>query len=87
MPTFTLPDNVRLHYEITGQGPVILFLPGLFCSSRFFQAQLDGLSDRFQVIALDYRGHGRSDHIEEPVAFNEAVAVFCTGLAADAGAG
>jgi pimeloyl-ACP methyl ester carboxylesterase len=32
-------------------------------SSRCFRPQLEGLADRFRVVALDLRGHGGSEHV------------------------
>lgn len=60
MPKFKLPGGIELHYEDRGSGPVILFLHGVWMSSRFFHKQLDGLSKSHRVLALDFRGHGRS---------------------------
>lgn len=53
-------DGVELYYEEQGSGPVLLFVHGLWASSRFFRAQLASLSARYRVIAIDLRGHGRS---------------------------
>ncbi len=63
MPTFKLPDGAQLHYEDKGKGRPILFIHGVWMSSRFFQKQLPVLSKRFRVIVPDLRGHGRSSHI------------------------
>jgi non-heme chloroperoxidase len=66
MPTFTTSDNAVLHYEEKGtgnSGGTILFLHGVWMSSRFFHKQLALLSKTHHVIALDFRGHGRSSHI------------------------
>src|SRR5512138_599834 len=63
MSTFNLPDGARLYYEDKGEGRSILFIHGLWMSSRFFQRQVARLSKRFRVIAVDLRGHGRSSHV------------------------
>lgn len=44
-----------------GAGRTLLLLPGWTCSADFFVHQLTGLADRFDVIAVDPRGHGGSD--------------------------
>jgi pimeloyl-ACP methyl ester carboxylesterase len=62
MPKLTV-NGAQLHYEEAGSGPPIVLVHGLWMSGRFFQAQLDGLSDRYRVVALDLRGHGRSEHV------------------------
>jgi non-heme chloroperoxidase len=53
-------DGVELYYEEQGSGPVLLFVHGVWGSSRFFRAQLESLSKRYRAIAVDLRGHGRS---------------------------
>src|SRR5258708_1779107 len=62
MPTFNLPDGAQLHYEDQGTGRTILFIHGVWMSSKFFQRQVPTLSKRLRVITLDLRGHGRSSH-------------------------
>ncbi len=57
----TLRDGTVLRYIDEGAGPAILILPGLSSSVAKFEKQVDGLRDRFRVIALDPRGHGESD--------------------------
>lgn len=44
-----------------GSGRPLVLLPGWTCSADFFVHQLTGLADRFDVIAVDPRGHGGSD--------------------------
>ena len=60
MPTCRV-NNVDLYYEITGQGPPLLFIHGLGSSTRDWENQVPFFSQRFQVITFDVRGHGRSD--------------------------
>jgi non-heme chloroperoxidase len=58
--TLDVGNGLRLYYEERGRGPVLLCVHGMWGTSRFFRKQLEGLSERFRVIALDLRGHGRS---------------------------
>lgn len=58
---FTTRDGVRLHYIEAGKGRPLVMIPGWSQTAEQFRAQIDGLSDRYQVIALDMRGHGESD--------------------------
>jgi non-heme chloroperoxidase len=58
--TIDIGAGVHLHYEECGRGPVLLFVHGMWASCRFFRPQMDGLSAKYRVIALDLRGHGRS---------------------------
>jgi non-heme chloroperoxidase len=64
MGDFVTGDGVRLHFEEKGAGRPLLLMPAWGASSRWFGAQLDGLSDRLRVIALDPRFHGESDRPE-----------------------
>jgi non-heme chloroperoxidase len=57
----TTNDGVNLHYLEAGSGKTILMIPGWSQTAEQFRHQLDGLSDRYRVIAVDMRGHGESD--------------------------
>jgi non-heme chloroperoxidase len=57
----TTNDGVRLHYLEAGQGQPLVMVPGWSQTAEQFRYQIDGLSDRYRVIALDMRGHGESD--------------------------
>ncbi len=60
MGTVTTNDGVELHYDEAGSGSTIVLIPGWSQTAAQFQAQLDGLEDRYRLIAVDMRGHGRS---------------------------
>lgn len=53
-------SGVQLYYEERGTGPVLLLIHGMWGSSRFFRKQIEGLSSKYRLIAVDLRGHGRS---------------------------
>jgi pimeloyl-ACP methyl ester carboxylesterase len=57
---FTTSDGVRLHYLEAGTGKPLVMIPGWSQTAAQFKHQLEGLSDRYRVIALDMRGHGES---------------------------
>ena len=61
MGQVTTNDGVNLHYLEAGSGKPILLIPGWSQTAEQFKYQLDGLSDRYRVIAVDMRGHGESD--------------------------
>ena len=63
MAYFNLDDNVQLYYEEQGQGQPLIFIHGVWMSSRFFYKQLPYFGQRYHAIALDLRGHGRSSHV------------------------
>jgi non-heme chloroperoxidase len=55
-------NGVTLHYlDWGGHGPVLLFLTGLGNSARIFDDLAPRFTDRFRVLALTRRGHGRSE--------------------------
>jgi len=57
----TTNDGVKLAYQEAGQGTPLVMIPGWSQSAALFKHQLEGLSDRYRVIAVDMRGHGESD--------------------------
>jgi non-heme chloroperoxidase len=63
--TFKTTDGVTLHYIDGGSGRAILFIPGWTMAADIFQSQIDGLSPRFHVIALDPRSQGDSDKVAD----------------------
>lgn len=54
-------NGATLYYEDRGDGTPIVFLHGATAGLRYFEPQLTGLSDDYRTLALDFRGHGRSD--------------------------
>lgn len=72
-------DDTRLYYTDRGGGVPLLFLHGLGSSSRDWAAQVDHFVDRYRVLRMDLRGHGRSERGEGPYSitqFARDVAVF-----------
>jgi pimeloyl-ACP methyl ester carboxylesterase len=54
-------DGVEIAYTLRGTGSVALvFIHGGLADRTFWASQLDGLADRFRVVALDLAGHGES---------------------------
>jgi pimeloyl-ACP methyl ester carboxylesterase len=60
MPTLQLRD-IRLYYEIAGQGDPVVFIHGLGSSARDWEYQVPFFAPRYRVVVFDVRGHGRSD--------------------------
>lgn len=54
-------DGVKLHYIEAGAGRPLVMIPGLSQTAEQFKYQVQGLSSRYRVIAVDMRGHGESD--------------------------
>lgn len=61
MSSFMTNDQVKINYQVQGEGKPILFVPGWSCSYRFFDRNIDVLAEEHKVIAIDFRGHGDSD--------------------------
>ncbi|HZT96581.1 MAG TPA: alpha/beta hydrolase [Chloroflexota bacterium] len=58
-------NGVNLHYlDWGGQGPVLLFLTGLGNTAYIYDDLAPRFTDRFRVLGLTRRGHGRSDTTE-----------------------
>jgi len=60
LPQLRIGD-VTLHYEDQGTGAPVLLLHGLGSSLRDWEHQLPALRAGHRVIAVDQRGHGRSE--------------------------
>ena len=65
MPLHT-ESSVDIYYEIHGQGEPLVLIHGLGSSARDWELQIPPLARNFQVIALDLRGHGRSEKAPGP---------------------
>jgi 3-oxoadipate enol-lactonase len=53
-------NGIELPYEVTGDGPPLLFIRGLGLSGQDWRRQTPTFTDRFRVITYDVRGHGSS---------------------------
>ena len=64
--------GVRIHYTVEGQGEPVILIPGYSVSIATNWAQpgiIKGLADRYQVVAIDNRGHGQSEKPHDPQAY------------------
>jgi 3-oxoadipate enol-lactonase len=53
--------DIKLYYEVHGDGPPILLIPGLGADTRLFFNVVPLLAPSHQVVVLDPRGGGQSD--------------------------
>jgi pimeloyl-ACP methyl ester carboxylesterase len=61
MPTFAL-NGADIHYELLGRGrPAFVFVHGGCCALGDWANQLNALGGEFTALAMDLRGHGRSN--------------------------
>lgn len=56
-------DGASIHYDLYGNKNyrTLIFLHGNMEDSSFFKKQVDFFRDRYQVLVIDTRGHGKSD--------------------------
>ncbi|TGE30933.1 alpha/beta hydrolase [Desulfosporosinus sp. Sb-LF] len=60
---FILNDNVKIRYEVEGNGDCLVLQHGFFGSIEdwYEYGYVDNLKKKFQLILIDARGHGKSD--------------------------
>jgi pimeloyl-ACP methyl ester carboxylesterase len=54
-------NGVKIHYATIGSGPLVVMIHGFPDYWFTWRHQMEGLADRFQVVAIDQRGYNRSD--------------------------
>jgi pimeloyl-ACP methyl ester carboxylesterase len=69
--------GVKIHYVVEGQGEPIILVHGFTGSIRrdwLGLGILSKLSKNYQVIALDHRGHGKSEKVFDPAKYGVEMA-------------
>jgi epoxide hydrolase 4 len=54
-------NGVKIHYASIGSGPLVVMIHGFPDYWYTWRDQMEGLSDRFQMVAIDQRGYNLSD--------------------------
>jgi len=65
-------DGVRIHYTVEGSGEPVLLIHGYTANIAVNWAApgvIKALADKYQVIAIDNRGHGQSEKPHDPQAY------------------
>ena len=81
--SFTASDGAVIHYLVEGRGdPVVLLhgITGTAASNWGAAGIIDRLAEKFQVIAVDQRGHGKSDKPHDPASYGERMALDVVDL-------
>ena len=60
-------NDLNIWTEQVGEGPDVLLIGGAGDTVESWQFQLDGLADRYRLIAFDNRGAGRTAMPDDPV--------------------
>lgn len=63
---YVTANGVRLHYQVEGQGPAVLLLHPVGLDLTWWEPQVEAFRSEFQVIRLDFRGHGKSEVAPPP---------------------
>jgi pimeloyl-ACP methyl ester carboxylesterase len=67
-------NGVKIHYTVEGKGEPVLLIHG-FAADADFNWRMPGvikaLADKYQVIAIDNRGHGQSEKPRDPAKYGE----------------
>jgi pimeloyl-ACP methyl ester carboxylesterase len=58
-------NQINLYYETVGAGESVLFLHGFTGSDQDWVHQMRAIQNNYQGIALDFRGHGKSEAPDE----------------------
>ena len=70
--SFVFNDGIRIHYEVEGNGPLLVLQHGLSDSTEgwYESGYVERLKDEFQLIMIDARGHGDSDKPHDSAAYD-----------------
>jgi len=63
----------RIHFEESGAGVPIVLGHSFLCDGDMWRGQILGLSEKYRLINVDFRGHGRSAKAPGPFTLYDAV--------------
>ena len=63
-------NGIRLWHAVFGQGEPVVFLHGGLANAEYWGLQVPAVAQRYQVIVLDSRGHGRSTRDDRPFGYD-----------------
>lgn len=71
---FFQSGDVRIRYLTAGRGEPVILVHGWSASAEMWAALMNDLSRDHQVIAMDCRGHGKSDKPHDPSQYGDEMA-------------
>lgn len=69
--TIKIGGRPRIAANVTGQGPLLVFLHGIGGNRTNWDLQLPAFADHFTAVAWDARGYGLSDDYDGELAFGD----------------
>ncbi len=63
-------NGILLYYAVYGEGDPLLLLHGGLGHSDVWGAQIPAFAEKYKVIAVDSRGHGRSTRDDQPYSYD-----------------
>lgn len=67
--------GVHIYYEVHGSGPAVLLSHGYSATAEMWRPQIATLSQHYQLLLWDMRGHGQSDSPNDPTLYSEEATV------------
>src|SRR5436190_4172352 len=64
---YAIVNGIRVHYDVSGDGPPVLLISGLGSPAIGWALQVKALAAHFRVVTFDNRGVGESDLPADPV--------------------
>jgi len=63
-------NGIKVWYAMFGQGHPVIFLHGGLANADYWGLQVPAVAQRYQVIVMDSRGHGRSTRDNRPYGYD-----------------
>lgn len=73
-------DGGTIYYQIIGTGKPLFFIHGNSGSHRYFKKQVDFFKNKYQLILMDTRDHGRSINRSDQLTFGQIMTDILTIL-------
>ena len=63
-------NGIKIWYATFGNGQPVLMLHGGLANSNYWGNQVPALAQKYRVVVMDSRGHGRSTHDDRPYGYD-----------------